>query len=87
MRKINDLKNQRFGRLVVLTFRGTCRQGALWSCKCDCGARKTIKAVNLKTGKTKSCGCLKKDSDKKLSETMKQWHADSKVDVYPGTHK
>jgi len=30
-----------------------------WLCKCDCGKEKIIRGNDLKTGRTKSCGCLK----------------------------
>jgi hypothetical protein len=31
----------------------------LWLCKCDCGATTLCIASSVRTGKTKSCGCLK----------------------------
>ena len=31
-----------------------------WHCRCDCGALKTVQGGHLKTGHTKSCGCLDK---------------------------
>ena len=30
-------------------------------CKCDCGNYVTVATKNLKDGKTKSCGCIKKE--------------------------
>ena len=30
---------------------------AYWLCMCDCGKEKVICASNIKSGKTKSCGC------------------------------
>ena len=32
-----------------------------WICQCDCGNIKTVDAHRLKTGYTKSCGCLSVD--------------------------
>ncbi len=55
-----DLTGQRFGRLVV---RGKSekrlygRQLA-WECQCDCGVVKPLISSVLKSGGTKSCGCL-----------------------------
>lgn len=54
---------QRFGRLVVVKRAGThvCPSGQkkpLWLCKCDCGNMITVISEDLKTGHTKSCGCL-----------------------------
>lgn len=57
-----DLTNKRFGRLIVIRiadnnkFRHIC-----WLCLCDCGKEKVIRGCNLKSGDTKSCGCLQID--------------------------
>lgn len=56
----NDLIGARFGRLLVLSFvdrnkRGQSRLAAM----CDCGSEVLVKATNLRTGNTKSCGCLR----------------------------
>lgn len=56
-RKIIDIINKRFGRLVVQAM--IVRNGRiLWECKCDCGKTITTTKGNLSTGDTKSCGCL-----------------------------
>ena len=49
-----DLTNKRFGRLIALE-----RKGNDWICECDCGNQKDIKAYRLRSGRTKSCGCLR----------------------------
>ena len=36
----------------------------LWLCKCDCGENTIVPAAKLTNGKTKSCGCLKKETSK-----------------------
>lgn len=48
-----DLSGQRFGMLVVRrrSF------GQHWFVDCDCGNSKTVLGYNLKSGRTKSCGC------------------------------
>lgn len=51
-------KGDKFGRLTAIRFvemRGT---NQCWLFKCDCGKEKIIKVWNVKTGHTKSCGCL-----------------------------
>lgn len=54
-----DLKGQRFGYLVVTKRVGTSKnRRALWRCKCDCGKSTTVPSIDLKSGNTKSCGCL-----------------------------
>jgi hypothetical protein len=57
--KRKDLTGKRFGKLVVLKHYW---KGYLSDClcQCDCGKTKIIRAVNLKTEVTKSCGCAYK---------------------------
>lgn len=51
----------KFGKLLVISQSGKNKRGdILWLCKCDCGLEKIVKGSNLRIGKTKSCGCLKK---------------------------
>ena len=52
-----DLSGQRFGKLRVTTLRSICP--TYWNCLCDCGNEKSIQAAKLKSGETKSCGCLR----------------------------
>ena len=57
-----DLKGQRFSRLVVLEESGKDKwYSLLWKCKCDCGNKIIVNSSSLKSGNTKSCGCLQKD--------------------------
>lgn len=53
----------RFARLVVVRAApADSRNNKRWECRCDCGATKVVYAANLRHGKTKSCGCLRKDA-------------------------
>ena len=56
-----DMIGKRFGRLVVVQYAGVSKNGkATWNCKCDCGITTgPIVGGNLRTGATKSCGCLR----------------------------
>ena len=61
-RRIKDITGMRFGSLVVLRRSDHRIRGKVsWLCKCDCG--KYIDAIGsaLRSGNTKSCGCLKID--------------------------
>lgn len=54
-----NLKGKRFGRLTVFKRYGTSKdRKALWKCKCDCGKTTVVRSIDLKSGNTKSCGCL-----------------------------
>ena len=54
-----DLTGQRYGKLVVLSQLPKEGKYYIYLCKCDCGNTIEVKAENLKSGKVKSCGCLK----------------------------
>lgn len=66
MRKgaIKNLTNQKFGRLTVveITNERTSGRHVVWKCICDCGNECYVNAASLTSGKTKSCGCLAKES-------------------------
>lgn len=56
-----DLTGQTFGMLTVISLEGlhpTVPRQYRWNCRCECGVTKTVPGVNLRIGKTKSCGCL-----------------------------
>lgn len=54
-----NLKGQRFGKLLVKAEAGRDKQQrVLWECVCDCGKTSIVSRGNLKSGNTKSCGCL-----------------------------
>jgi hypothetical protein len=55
----SDLTGQIFGKLKVLRFAGPARQRyAAWECECRCGTIVTRSSQVLRTGITRSCGCL-----------------------------
>lgn len=54
-----NLQGQKFGRLTVIRYDHTNNNGvAVWECQCDCGRKKLVMAASLKSGNTKSCGCI-----------------------------
>lgn len=61
MPKFKDLTGQRFGYLTIIKKAGKSKNNkTLWLCKCDCGNEKICIGNDLITGRTKSCGCLRK---------------------------
>ena len=49
----------RFGKLIVLQPYGTAQDGTIdYLCQCDCGNKKIINGYSLRSGTTKSCGCI-----------------------------
>lgn len=58
----NDISMQKFNKLTAIKRAGKDKAGrALWLCKCDCGNKIIVSTTDLRTGRRKSCGCLKKE--------------------------
>lgn len=57
-----DLTGEKFGRLTAIeTDKKSIGSGSrYWICKCTCGKQISVKTASLTTGKTKSCGCLRR---------------------------
>ena len=60
MGKKIDLTGQRFGKLVVVreVAERDKHKRVLWNCLCDCGKQIQVAGGALKSGNTKSCGCI-----------------------------
>ena len=56
--KLIDLTGQRFGRLTVIERAKNSGTHTTWLCMCDCGNKHSALGCHLKSGRTKSCGCL-----------------------------
>lgn len=59
--RIIDLTGQQYGKLTVVrqdTDSKSSTPGAKWICRCECGKEVSVLAKRLKSGQTKSCGCL-----------------------------
>ncbi len=54
-----DLTGKKFGRLTVIKDDGTRDNRAIsWLCHCECGKYVHVRGQTLKSGNTRSCGCL-----------------------------
>ena len=63
MRKFKDLTGQRFGKLIVVSraddyIKPNGNKIIQWRCVCDCGNEVVVRGEYLRSGDTKSCGCL-----------------------------
>lgn len=64
-----DLTDQRYGRLVALEpTEKRRRTSVIWRCRCDCGALCEVPSDQLRSGATRSCGCLR-DETRRLDIT------------------
>ena len=58
----NDITGKKFGKLTAIKRTGKNEAGrTLWLCQCDCGNTVTATLTDLRAGRRKSCGCLKKE--------------------------
>jgi hypothetical protein len=53
-----DLAGKQFGRLIVQGFGETRKNHTYWDCVCTCGNIVRVGTSNLRSGHTKSCGCI-----------------------------
>jgi hypothetical protein len=67
--KLIDLAGQRFGRLTVLRQDGHHGKEIMWACRCDCGVVVRTWGAALRTGNSKSCGCLKLEINRQTRVT------------------
>lgn len=64
-----NISGERFGRLLAIELFDITSGGARWLCRCDCGTEKVVRLCSLRTGATKSCGCLNLELSRKRSTT------------------
>lgn len=66
------MTGQKIGRLTVIERCGSTKNNkALWLCKCECGGETKATTGDLRSGNTKSCGCLQKET---TSDVKKQYN-------------
>lgn len=63
MSKVKDITGKKFGRLTVLgpapRPKNSKSTNKFWLVLCDCGNQKIVDGYNLRSGHTKSCGCIR----------------------------
>lgn len=78
MPKIIEIAGQRFAKLTVI--KRVTNDSSRCICKCDCGTVKEYSVSNVRSLRTKSCGCIKsttpphnKSHDMTNTSTYKTW--------------
>lgn len=56
-----DLTGQRFGRWVVVSRSVNQGSAAAWLCRCECGVERVVLGGRLRSGTSRSCGCLARE--------------------------
>lgn len=84
---VKDLTGKRFGRLTVVERADDVPDGKIkvvaWKCKCDCGNEIIVRACNLKSGFTKSCGCYVKDRSHEVNFVDHSYEAFNYLVIMP----
>ena len=72
-----DLTGQKFGRLTVIRKAENPSEAHIkWLCECECGNFITTRGTSLRSGITKSCGCL-------VGDKIREWNkSNKKCNVY-----
>lgn len=74
MGKRIDITGQKFNMLTAIELvRVEKKIGSIWKFKCDCGNIVELPAGRVKFGTTKSCGCIKRDTDSLVGERFGSW--------------
>lgn len=70
---INEIGNK-YGKLTVISLSSkTDSKGQkYWNCLCDCGKECVVRGTSLRSGQTKSCGCLKANN-REINELGNQY--------------
>ena len=65
-----DLTGMKFGRLTVTSRApdkiNKNKRVPMWNCLCDCGNPCVVNGYLLQSGKTQSCGCIRKETSRKM---------------------
>lgn len=79
MAKVDNLIGMKFNKLTVIKRVENNKRGeSQWLCKCDCKQENEneviVKGNCLKSGNTKSCGCLQKEKAIQLGKSKKKYN-------------
>lgn len=68
--RVAPMIGKRFGRWTVLERvprpQFTASQAAFYLCRCDCGTERVINSATLRSGSSKSCGCLRREVSSRI---------------------
>ena len=85
MSHIVDITGEKFGRLVAVKRIGYRKYknggDSIWECKCKCGGTIQLPLTALRTGNTRSCGCLQSEKNEKFA-SLRRTHGMSRTRLY-----
>jgi len=69
-----DMTGQKFNRLTAIRRDGYMYKHCVaWLCRCDCGNYKTLPGFIIRSGHTKSCGCIRQEGVAKQEPIYRIW--------------
>jgi hypothetical protein len=78
LRRVSLKPGQKFNRLTIISYQGNSR----WLCQCDCGQTAIVGTRHLKSGNTKSCGCLKSEVNSEPTKLRKFTSSNKKFEPH-----
>lgn len=80
---VKDEVGNHYGRLTVIKrAENNKHNAARWLCKCICGKETIVDGKSLRTGNTKSCGCLNDEVRKATCRARSLTHGLSRTRLY-----
>lgn len=73
-----DITGQKYGRLTAIKISGKRGRERVWLCQCECGNQVEVTRGKLRSGHTRSCGCLFLD----MMTQTRTTHGKSKTKFY-----
>ena len=69
-RLTKDETGKTYGRLVVLEYDFNRDNEAWWKCRCECGNIVSVRGADLRSGNTRSCGCVKSEGEARIIKIL-----------------
>lgn len=85
MAKLIDMIGKKYNRLTVISRADNDGTRASWHCLCDCGNSITLNGKQIRSGHTKSCGCIRKERTA-LQGKINTKHGQSRTKGYRRYH-
>ena len=71
LKRIDEINNK-YTKLTVIGLDRVKDNIVYWKCKCECGNEISVAGNHLRSGHTKSCGCLKSLGETKINNILSQ---------------
>ena len=77
-KNVIDISGKKYERWTVIDYAGN----KYWNCICDCGTCRKVEGHHLRSGMSRSCGCLQKEIVSKISTKHGQSKAGNKSSIH-----